>query len=169
VRSHRICVTFTLLLAVFVYKAWQRPYWPKSCSSFVTTYCYTINIVEFHGGFYWLTVSTDAAADIWPLLVSANQSSCPSVRFLRVSTVDTYTQHGVPSYCDTSHSIHCSAFCGLVGYDVISQRNTVPPSSLILNMGTANSSEILVACYHQPRRFVTSEDHTNSCHNIYRV
>jgi len=151
---------------MFLYKAWWRPYGAKGCSSFVTTFCYTIIIVEFHGGYYWLTVSTDAAADTWPLLVFANQSSCPSVTFLCVSTMDTYTQHGVPSYCDTSHSIHHSAFCGLVGYDIISQRNTVPPSSFILNMGMANSSEILVACYHQPTRFVNSEDHTNSCHHI---
>jgi hypothetical protein len=152
---------------MFLYKAWWRPYWAKGCSSFVTTYCYTIIIVEFHGGYYWLTVSTDAAPDIWPLLVSANQSPCSSVRFLCVSTMDTYTQHGVPSYCDTSHSIHQSAFCGLVGYDAISQkRNTMPPSSFILNMGMANSSEIPVARYHQPTRFVNSYDHTNSCHHI---
>ena len=63
----------------------------------------------------------------------------------------------VPSYCNTSHSIHCSAFCGLVGYDTISQRNTVPPSSFILNMGTANSSEFLVACYHQPKGLLTQK------------
>jgi hypothetical protein len=75
VRSHRIHMPFTLLLAMFLYKAWWRSYWAKRCSSFVTTYCYAINILDFHGGFYWLTVSTDAAADIWPLLVSANQSS----------------------------------------------------------------------------------------------
>jgi hypothetical protein len=38
--------------------------------------------------------------------------------------------------------VHCSVFCGLVGYDTISQRNTVPPLSFILNMWRANSSEI---------------------------
>jgi len=104
-----IRIRFTHLLAMFLYKAWWRIYWAKRCSSFVPTYCYTINTVEFHGGFHWLTVGTDAAADIWPLLVFANQSSCPSVRFLCVSTMDTYIQHGVPSYCDTFHSIHRSA------------------------------------------------------------
>lgn len=165
-RSHSIHVKFTLVLAMFLYKAWWRTYWAKRCSSFVTTYCYTINIVEFHGGFHWLTVSTDAAADIWPLLVFTNQSSCPSVRFFCVSTMDTYTEHGVPSYCDIFHSTRHSAFCRLVGYDTISQRNTVPPSSFILNIGMTNSSEILVPCYHQSRRFVNSEDHTNSCHHI---
>jgi len=35
VRSHSIHVTFTLLLAMFLYKAWWRPYWAKRCSSFV--------------------------------------------------------------------------------------------------------------------------------------
>ena len=79
-------------------------------------HCCNINTVVFHGGLQQFTVCTDAAVDTWPLLVSPNESSCPSVRLLCINTLDNCS-HGIPSYCDIPlTAVHLMVFWVMIPF-----------------------------------------------------